>query len=73
MTDLIKDAITAPEKRFPIVYIGDGVYASFDGYQVWLRTERYGGIHAVALEPECIQALDEYVKHIREYAERAKP
>jgi hypothetical protein len=32
-------------------YIGDGVYASFDGYQIWLRTDRGAeGDHMIALD-----------------------
>lgn len=45
-------------------YIGDGVYASFDGYQIILRTPRYptGGVTAaedywIALEPPVFAAL----------------
>lgn len=70
MSDLVMDAISESEREFPMVYIGDGVYASFDGYQVWLRTERYGGIHAIALEPEVLSVLDEYVTRIREFVAR---
>ena len=38
-------------------YIGDGVYASFDGYHVWLRT---GEEQQIALEPQVLWALDAY-------------
>ena len=31
-------------------YIGDGVYASHDGYQIWVEAERDGMVHSVALE-----------------------
>ena len=41
-------------------YLGDGVYASFDGYQIWLRTPRHGGIHEIALEPKVFEALLQY-------------
>jgi len=30
-------------------YIGDGVYVSFDGHQLWLRT--HGSRERIALEP----------------------
>lgn len=45
-------------------YLGDGVYASFDGYQVWLRT---GEDHdnRIALEPEVLGALEAYVARLR--------
>lgn len=42
------------------VYLGDGVYASFDGYQIWLRTPRSNGDHSLALEPRVLAALDEF-------------
>ena len=32
-------------------YLGDGLFASFDGYTIWLRAPRMGGDHIVALEP----------------------
>ncbi len=41
-------------------YIGDGVYASFDGYQIWVQAERYGMVHSVALEPAVIASLLAY-------------
>lgn len=42
------------------VYLGDGVYASFDGFHVWLRT---GGTASdrIALEPAVLAALNDYV------------
>ena len=50
-------------------YLGDGVYASFDGYQIWLRTTREDGIdHMIALEPEVLRALKEYVNRLNEAA-----
>lgn len=42
-------------------YLGDGVYASYDGYHIWLRTDRYGTEHKIALEPHVLYALSEYV------------
>lgn len=41
-------------------YLGDGVYASFDGYQIWLRTPRLTGDHTIALEPKVFEALLQY-------------
>lgn len=32
-------------------YLGDGLYASFDGYQIRLRAPRETGDHVVYLEP----------------------
>ena len=47
-------------------YLGDGVYASFDGYQIWLRTEREAGWHVIALEPPVWTALEGYMRRLRE-------
>jgi hypothetical protein len=32
-------------------YLGDGLYASFDGYHFKLRAPRFGADHEVFLEP----------------------
>ena len=42
-------------------YIGDGVYATFDGYQIWLHTERDVNVwHTIAIEPATFDRLIEY-------------
>jgi hypothetical protein len=38
-------------------YLGDGLYASWDGFSIWLRAPRSNGDHYVALEPEVFTAL----------------
>jgi len=48
------------------VYLGDGLYASFDGYQFALSAEN--GIQAtdtVYLEPEVLDAFLRFVEQIR--------
>ena len=45
------------------IYLGDGAYCEFDGFQFRLWTERVTGIHEVFLEP------DAYVR-FRNFAER---
>lgn len=45
-------------------YLGDGLYASFDGFQIWLRAPREEGDHVVALEPQVFYALVRYQKKI---------
>jgi hypothetical protein len=40
-------------------YLGDGVYASFDGYQIWLAANDHNN-KVIALEPAVINALMEY-------------
>jgi hypothetical protein len=44
------------------VYLGDGVYARHDGYQIWLRTPRETGEHTIALEPSVIMSLCDYIR-----------
>lgn len=48
------------QEPYPDVYLGDGVYAHFDGYQIWVRTKRENGDHFIALEPMVIEALNNY-------------
>ena len=50
-------------------YLGDAVYASFDGYQIWLRTGD-GNDNRIALEPPVINALFECVQKLKADAER---
>jgi hypothetical protein len=45
-------------------YLGDGVYASFDGYQIWLRADRFGIEQAVAVEPEVMAQLVIYAAKV---------
>jgi hypothetical protein len=42
-------------------YLGDGLYASFDGFRVWLRAPRPEGDHRVAMEPDTWLALHKWV------------
>jgi hypothetical protein len=46
-------------------YIGDGVYVSFDGYHVWLRTVREE-VHEIALDPTTFQNLINYHKSLEQ-------
>lgn len=43
-------------------YLGDGLYASFDGWHVVLRAPRFGDDHFVALEPEVYRALQGWIE-----------
>jgi len=45
-------------------YLGDGVYASFDGYHINLAVNHHDN-HVVALEPEVLIALQAYIKQIQ--------
>lgn len=49
-------------------YIGDGVYAFFDGYGIWLRT----GDHRedkcddkIYIDPDVLDSLNRFVEHLR--------
>jgi hypothetical protein len=42
-------------------YLGDGLFASWDGWQVKLRAPREGGDHEVFLEDGLTQAFLEFV------------
>jgi sarcosine oxidase delta subunit len=44
-------------------YIGDGVYASFDGYQIWVKAQRDGMTHEIALEPHVFVELMSYASN----------
>lgn len=63
MTDPVDMAPKEPFKQK--VYLGDGLYASYDGYHIILQSS--DGIRVldeVALEPAVYQALTEYAKAI---------
>jgi hypothetical protein len=53
-------------------YLGDAVYADFDGYHVVLTTE--DGIRAtnrICLDPDVLKALDRYVAELfKQFSER---
>ena len=56
--------LTADQKRDER-YIGDGVYVTHDGYQVWLRAEFDGFEHSIALEPGLPERVAQYERDIR--------
>ena len=46
-------------------YLGDGVYAEFDGYQIVLTTENGIDVtNRICLEPAVLAALDRFVKFL---------
>jgi hypothetical protein len=45
-------------------YLGDSVYASFDGYHVWLHLNRHDAPPLIALELSVIRALLDYSKEM---------
>jgi hypothetical protein len=46
-------------------YLGDGVYVSFDGYQIWLAVNHHEN-KVVALDPDVFTRLCEYVVFLEE-------
>ena len=44
-------------------YLGDGVYASFDGFYIWLATDHPAN-KTVALVPSVFDKLVEYEKRV---------
>ena len=42
-------------------YLGDGVYASFDGYHTWLDTRAQSPVNRIALEPPVIAELKRFI------------
>lgn len=46
-------------------YLGDGLYVSFDGWQVCLRAPRIDGDHVVFLEPAVLTAFLTYIQTLR--------
>lgn len=43
-----------------LAYLGDGVYAGHDGYQVWLTVGSHMNAELIALEPDVLKALVTY-------------
>jgi hypothetical protein len=43
-------------------YLGDGLYCSFDGWQVKLRAPRSDGDHEVFLDDSTLQAFIEFIE-----------
>lgn len=50
-------------------YLGDGLYARWDGYAVWLRAPREHGDHCVALEPQVLDTFLQFVRDLKEETE----
>jgi hypothetical protein len=45
------------------LHLGDGVYASFDGYQIWLAANHHEN-KVIALEPEVLVRLIAYAERV---------
>jgi len=54
-------------------YIGDGVYASYDGYHIVLKTlGSLGPSNKIHLEPPVMQRLKEYEGKIAEHQKKVR-
>ena len=49
---------------FPMRHLGDGVYASFDGYQMWLHVNSHEATPVVAIEAGVLNELVQYWRDV---------
>lgn len=54
----------SPKKPIEPVYLGDSVYASFDGYQIWLHLNDHHSRPLIALDPKTWDQLVSYGKRV---------
>ena len=48
------------------VYLGDGVYATFDGYGIYLDLRGQDNTTKIYLEPEVFDKLKQFAKSLKE-------
>ena len=48
----------------PATYLGDGVYATFDGYHVVLDLRGQDDTTRIALEPDVLKSLNAFVERV---------
>lgn len=61
----MSDVLTDERDLAPKTYLGDSVYAKFDGYHIVLTTENgYGPSNTIAVEPQVYWALRRYAQQI---------
>jgi hypothetical protein len=53
-------------------YLGDGVYASFDGWQIWLAANHHEN-NVIALDPDVFEQLIQYSKTLKKRQEASLP
>ncbi len=56
------------EERKNHCYLGDGVYAEFDGYGIWLRTgnhEDHLCTNRIYIEPSVFENITHFVNYIK--------
>jgi hypothetical protein len=67
-----EELIPEDQKAYPQRYLGDGVYGTFDGYQIWVNAERDGFIHRIALEMQVLSELRLYMEEISAMIKRER-
>jgi hypothetical protein len=50
-------------------YLGDGVYASFDGFNIWLAANDHTN-KVVALEPSVLEAVMRYARNVNRHYDK---
>lgn len=58
-----RDTVQPPTQQ-PATYLGDAVYASFDGYHIWLHLNDHRSRGLIALDPRVFEALKRYAKRV---------
>jgi hypothetical protein len=62
----VKIIYVEPQPRTDQSYLGDGVYAEFDGWQIWLYThDGYQRTNEVALEPHVLCNFLAYLEALK--------
>jgi hypothetical protein len=48
------------------VYLGDGVYASYDGFMIRLRAPRGDGDHEIYFDPKVLAEFERFVARLKQ-------
>ena len=60
------DIIEFQGQKVPASYLGDGVYAIYDGYGIWLHANDHKNpTDRIYLEPQVMEALDRFRKEVK--------
>lgn len=58
-----KEAETADERVYNLIYLGEGIYAMFDGFGIMLMTNSHERlVDTIYLEPQVLRALNQWVE-----------
>jgi len=54
-------------------YLGDSVYADYDGYHIWIYTDNgLGATNKIALEPNVYDALIQFNEKVKRMIEKTR-